>query len=106
MLSLALRVGTDLPGLPDAVARTADWLTAHRTDDPSGPNWPNAVSLPERLGRQRPGRAREVGLVLRRTWRGRRPPAGRRRPWGTAHHDLAAAALSAALARPAEVAAG
>jgi hypothetical protein len=46
VLSLALRVGTDLPDLPGAVARTADWLTTHRTDDPSGPNWPNAVPLP------------------------------------------------------------
>ncbi len=61
VLSLALRVGTDLPGLPDAVARTADWLTAHRTDDPSGPNWPNAVSLPD-------GRSADPVAPARSAW--------------------------------------
>ena len=106
VLSLALRVGTDLPGLPDAVARTADWLTAHRTDDPSGPNWPNAVSLPNGSagsGPVAPARSAwcyggpGVAAALRLAGDALGDTAAR-------HHDLAAAALSAALARPAEVA--
>jgi lantibiotic biosynthesis protein len=46
VLSLALRAGADLPGLPDAVVRAAAWLAAHRAEDASGPTWPNAVPLP------------------------------------------------------------
>jgi lantibiotic biosynthesis protein len=123
VLSLALRAGTDLPGLPDAVARTADWLTAHRTDDPSGPNWPNAVSLPD--GSAGSGAARRDRRAEGPPRSGAYPVAPARSAWcyggpgvaaalrlaGNAlgdtaarHHDLAAAALSAALARPAEVA--
>jgi len=106
VLSLALRVGTGLPGLPDAVARTADWLSAHRTDDPSGPNWPNAVSLPDGSadsGPVVPARSAwcyggpGVAAALRLAGNALGDTASR-------HHDLAAAALSAALARPAEVA--
>lgn len=54
VLALALRAGVDLPGLPDAVARTAAWLAAHRTRDPSGPSWPNAVPLPDPSGTTAP----------------------------------------------------
>jgi lantibiotic biosynthesis protein len=104
VLSLALRVGVDLPGLPDAVARTAAWLAAHRTDDPSGPTWPNAAPLP-------PGSA-PPGVPARAAWcYGGPGVAAALRLAGDAlgeagarHHDLAVAALSAALARPAEVA--
>ncbi|HEY6707953.1 MAG TPA: lanthionine synthetase C family protein [Actinomycetota bacterium] len=119
VLSLALRVGPGLPGLPDAVARTADWLTAHRTDGPSGPNWPNAVSLgrtvayPVAPARSAwcyggPGVAaalRLAGNALRGASAGLRDPAGEALGDAAAgHQDLAVVALSAALARPAEVA--
>jgi hypothetical protein len=94
VLALALRAGTELPGLPDAVARTADWLTAHRTDDPSGPNWPNAVPLPN-------GSADPVAPA-RSAWCYGAP--GVAAALRLAGGDLAVAALSAALTRPAEVA--
>ena len=104
VLSLALRAGVDLPGLRDAVAGTAAWLAAHRTDDPSGPTWPNAVPLPD--GRAAPG------VPARAAWcYGGPGVAAALRLAGDAlgeagarPHDLAVAALSAALARPAEVA--
>lgn len=94
VLSLALRDGTDLPGLPDAVARTAAWLSANRTDDPSGPNWPNAVPLPD-------GSADPVAPA-RSAWCYGAP--GVAAALRLAGRDLAAAAMSAALTRPAEVA--
>jgi hypothetical protein len=94
VLSLALRDGTDLPGLPDAVARTAAWLTANRTDDHSGPNWPNAVPLPN-------GSADPVAPA-RSAWCYGAP--GVAAALRLAGRDLAAAAMSAALTRPAEVA--
>jgi hypothetical protein len=46
LLSLARRAGWAVPGLADAIARTADWLCAHRCDDAWGINWPTAVPLP------------------------------------------------------------
>ena len=120
VLSLALRAGTDLPGLPDAVARTADWLAAHRADDANGPGWPNAVPLPDTI----PGRAALANAgQANPTQPGRAVPA--RAAWcyggpgvaaalrlagdaiggaGARHRDLASTALLAALARPAEVA--
>ena len=147
VLSLALRVGADLPGLSDAVARTAGWLTAHRTGDLGGPNWPNAVPLPnggtadrdasrrDRRVEDPPGAVRPTGRATafpvtpaRSAWCYGRPgvaaalrlagdalagmAAGHRdlaarNALGDAaagHRDLAAAALSAALARPGEVA--
>jgi hypothetical protein len=104
VLSLALRDGVDLPGLRDAVARTAAWLAAHRTDDPSGPNWPNAVPLPGPSGDTAPvpaGRARAAwcygGPGVAAALRLAGDALG---PAGTGHHDLAVAALSAALTRP------
>jgi lantibiotic biosynthesis protein len=45
LLSLALRAGSAVPGLADAIARTADWLAANRCDDAWGINWPTAVPL-------------------------------------------------------------
>jgi lantibiotic biosynthesis protein len=99
VLSLALQAGADQPGLPDAVARTADWLADQRTDDPFGPTWPNAVPLPN-------------GGAARAAWcyggpgvaAALRLAGDALGPEGARHRDLAAAALSAALARPAEVA--
>jgi hypothetical protein len=82
------------PGLPDAVARTAAWLTANRTDDPSAPNWPNAVPLPN-------GSADPV-VPARSAWCYGAP--GVAAALWLAGRDLAAAAMSAALTRPAEVA--
>ena len=79
VLALALRAGVDLPGLPDAVARTAAWLAAHRADDPSGPTWPNAVPLPAgpgrrpAAGRRRCRRARRPGATAGPGWP---PPCG------------------------------
>jgi len=104
VLSLALQAGSDVPGLPDAVARTADWLAAHRADDPYGPSWPNAVPLPDAgSGRAVPARAAwcyggpGVAAALRLAGDALGGDGAR-------HRDLALAALSAALARPAEVA--
>ena len=104
VLSLALRAGVDLPGLPDAVARTAAWLAAHRTDDPSGPGWPNAVPLPGPAGATAPvpaGPARAAwcygGPGVAAALRLAGDALG---PAGAGYHDLAVAALSAALARP------
>jgi hypothetical protein len=104
VLSLALRAGIDLPGLPDAVARTAAWLAAHRGDDPSGPTWPNAVPLPAAgTGPGGPARAAwcyggpGVAAALRLA-------GDALGPAGARYRDLAATALSAALARPPEVA--
>jgi hypothetical protein len=121
VLSLALRDGVEVPGLQPAVARTADWLATHRTDDPAGPNWPNAVPLPHhRSDPPGPGRPDPVGVPGHRAGGDGQPatdpPA--RSAWcyggpGVAaslrlagealghpgHQHLAAAALRAALAR-------
>jgi lantibiotic modifying enzyme len=48
-LSLALRDGIEVPGQAAAVRGMAEWLAAHRRDDPWGVNWPAAVPVtPER----------------------------------------------------------
>jgi lantibiotic biosynthesis protein len=106
VLSLALRAGIDLPGLPDAVARTTAWLAARRTDHPSGPTWPNAVPLPGPSGTTAPvpaGPARTAwcygGPGVAAALRLAGDALGRA---GAGYHDLAAAALSASLARPDE----
>ena len=44
-LALAHDAGVDVPGLPQAISRTADWLCANRFDDERGVNWPTAVPL-------------------------------------------------------------
>src|SRR5829696_634600 len=86
VLSLALRVGTGLPGLPDAVARTADWLSAHRTDDPPVPTGPTPSPCPT----ARPTAARSCprgrpGATADLAWP---PPCGSpATPWGTRRHD-------------------
>jgi lantibiotic biosynthesis protein len=104
VLSLALRDGVDLPGLRDAVARTAAWLAAHGTDDPSGPSWPNAIPLPGPSGATAPvpaGRARAAwcygGAGVAAALRLAGDALG---PAGTGYHGLAVAALSAALPGP------
>jgi lantibiotic biosynthesis protein len=98
VLSLALRSGVDLPGLPDAVARTAAWLAAHGTDDPSGPTWPNAVPLPGPSGATAPvpaGPARAAwcygGPGVAAALRLAGAALG---PAGAGYHDLAVAALA------------
>jgi lantibiotic biosynthesis protein len=45
VMALARCDGIDVPGLAEAVARLADWLVAHRSDDAWGLNWPTAVSI-------------------------------------------------------------
>jgi hypothetical protein len=98
VLALALRAGVDLPGVGPAVARTADWLAAHRADGPAGPDWPNAVPLPDPggPGLVAPGRAAwcygGAGVAASLRLAGEALGSAR-------HRDLAAAALSAALAR-------
>jgi class I lanthipeptide synthase len=120
VLSLALRAGVDLPGLPDAVARTADWLAGHRADDPYGPSWPNVVPLPDagpaRAALANAGQVNPAGpsriAPARAAWcYGGPGVAAALRLAGDAlgrdgarHRDLASAALSAALDTPAEVA--
>ena len=96
VLALAMQTGTEVPGLPAAVARTADWLASHRTEDPSGPTWPNAVPVGSDRPAEPPGRSAwcyggpGVAAALRL--------AGE--ALGHAgHRDLAVAALRAALAR-------
>ncbi|MCX5214686.1 lanthionine synthetase C family protein [Kitasatospora sp. NBC_00240] len=51
VLALALRAGHRVPGQVAAVRYLADWLTAHRTDDRWGVNWPSALPLPAPDGR-------------------------------------------------------
>jgi len=48
VMALALSDGVEVPGLRDATAAAAAWLTAHRSDDKWGPNWPSMVALLER----------------------------------------------------------
>ncbi|HVR95343.1 MAG TPA: lanthionine synthetase C family protein [Thermoanaerobaculia bacterium] len=50
-LSLACRAGVESPGLPESIARLADWLCQNRLDDSWGVNWPTAVPLVEMAGR-------------------------------------------------------
>jgi hypothetical protein len=97
VLALALQAGVEVPGLRSAVARAAGWLASHRSDDPSGPNWPHAVPG----GSGRPA----VAVPARTAWcYGGPGVAAALRLAGQAlgdagHRDLAAAALLAALAR-------
>jgi hypothetical protein len=55
-LSLALRDGHDVPGLPAAVRSLADWLASHRADDAYGVNWPSFVPV-SAAGEPEPRRA-------------------------------------------------
>jgi hypothetical protein len=45
LLSLAHTAGVPVPGLAEAIARTADWLCANRFDDAWGVNWPAILPL-------------------------------------------------------------
>jgi hypothetical protein len=45
LLSLAYTAGISVPGLGEAIARTADWLCANRFDDAWGVNWPAVLPL-------------------------------------------------------------
>ena len=112
VLALAMQTGTEVAGLPAAVARTADWLAAHRTEDPSGPTWPHAIGLSDRRppgpGGPAPGPAGPGGpaeRLGRSAWcYGGPGVAAALRLAGEAlghdgHRDLAVAALRAALAR-------
>jgi lantibiotic biosynthesis protein len=108
VLALALREGIEIPGLAEAVAATAAWVATHRADVPSGPNWPNAIPLPDRpVGAPAAAGSPEGEGGARAAWcYGGPGVAASLRLAGEAlgqpgHRDLAAAALSAALARPA-----
>jgi len=46
-LSLALLSGCEASGLREAIAHSAGWLCANRTDDEWGINWPTAIPLIE-----------------------------------------------------------
>ena len=50
-LSLAYQAGVQSPGLPESIARLADWLCQNRLDDSWGVNWPTATPLVEANGR-------------------------------------------------------
>jgi hypothetical protein len=45
IMSIALQHGIEVPGLVDAVDRSAQWLIQNRSDDRWGINWPAAVPL-------------------------------------------------------------
>lgn len=45
LMALALTTGVEVPGLVDAVERSARWLVDHRADDAWGVNWPVVVPL-------------------------------------------------------------
>ena len=45
LVSLAHAAGVSVPGLAEAIARTADWLCENRFDDGWGINWPSFVPL-------------------------------------------------------------
>jgi class I lanthipeptide synthase len=100
LLALALRDGVEVAGLPEAVARTADWLAAHRADDRFGPNWPQAIPLDRAAAP--PGPARAAWCyggpgVASALWL-----AGQALDH-SGHRELALAALEASLARPPEL---
>jgi lantibiotic biosynthesis protein len=63
-LSLALEAGSAVAGLPEAVARMADWVCANRCDDSWGINWTTAVPLEPAVGSEagalRPGSAQSA----------------------------------------------
>ena len=50
-LSQSFRVRSTADGLPQAIARIADWLCENRCDDAWGINWPNAVPVDRNDGR-------------------------------------------------------
>src|ERR1035438_8628733 len=45
LLSLAHTAGVSVPGLAEAIARTADWLCENRFDDAWGIDWPAVLPL-------------------------------------------------------------
>jgi len=45
LMALALAAGLDVPGLADAIERSALWLVKQRADDQWGANWPTAAPL-------------------------------------------------------------
>lgn len=92
LLSLALQAGIEVPNQRDAVQRLATALTAARTEDPWGTNWPAPPSYP---GHARGSWCQGSPGIARALWLA-----------GTALDDqalreLACAALKAALRRPA-----
>jgi hypothetical protein len=110
LLSLAHVNGISVANLPQAVARTADWLCGHRLDDPWGINWPTAVPLrcDAATGRLSTGEVEAApGGPSRSAWCYGSPGIARAL-WlaGEAvgsqeYKDVAISALEAALRRPA-----
>jgi hypothetical protein len=65
LMALALSIGTAVPGLEEAIDRSADWLVCHRADDAWGINWPYSVPLtPEGA----PDRAAAARTPSRAAW--------------------------------------
>jgi len=50
LLSMVHAAGVPVPGLAEAIARTADWLCENRLDDKWGVNWPSTLALAETNG--------------------------------------------------------
>lgn len=106
-LALAHRAGVESPGLPEGIARLADWLCQNRLDDSWGVNWPTATPLVETEGRlEAPPAAATAEGTSRCAWCYGSPGIARAL-WlaGEAldrdeYRDLAVAAMEAIFRRP------
>lgn len=106
-LALACRDGVESPGLPESIARLADWLCQNRLDDSWGVNWPTATPLVETEGRlEAPPAASTAEQTSRCAWCYGSPGVARAL-WlaGEAldrneYRDLAVSAMEAVFRRP------
>lgn len=106
-LALASQAGVESPGLPESLARLADWLCRNRLDDSWGVNWPTATPLLERDGRLEAPRAASTAEMTSRCAWCYGSPGIARALWlaGEAldrddHRELAVAAMEAVFRRP------
>jgi len=106
-LALAHQAGVQSPGLPESIARLADWLCRNRIDDAWGVNWPTSTPLIEKDGRlEAPEAASTTERTSRCAWCYGSPGIARVL-WlaGEAldrneYRDLAVAAMEAIFRRP------
>lgn len=108
LLSLAHWNGISVYNLPQAIARTADWLCDNRCDDGCGVNWPTAVALEcdDETGQLAAASAQESSGTSRCAWCYGSPGIARAL-WlaGEAvgcrrYRDMAIAAMEAVFRRP------